>query len=104
MFSKNAVLFLLLTCLGAIYLNVLGISIWRGVSWGVDFKTETIGDAQILRLLFSTGFLVAAGDPKTIVFFTALFPQFLRVNEAAFSQMALMVILARVIAFVVAMI
>jgi len=40
--------------------------------------------------LFASGFLVAAGNPKAIVFFTAFFPQFIDPAQPLFPQMAIM--------------
>ncbi len=42
------------------------------------------------RTLFFSGFLVAAGNPKAIVFFTAFFPQFIDPTQPLFQQMAIM--------------
>lgn len=39
---------------------------------------------------YASGFMVAAGNPKAIVFFTALFPQFIDPNQPLFQQMAIM--------------
>ena len=43
-----------------------------------------------LHKLFISGFFVAAGNPKAIVFFTAFFPQFIDPNQPLFQQMAIM--------------
>ncbi|MGF1681189.1 LysE family translocator [Photobacterium minamisatsumaniensis] len=40
--------------------------------------------------LFMSGFLVAAGNPKAIVFFTAFFPQFIDTSKPLLLQMAIM--------------
>jgi len=40
--------------------------------------------------LFLSGFFVAAGNPKAIVFFTAFFPQFIDPNQPLLQQMAIM--------------
>ncbi len=42
------------------------------------------------KKLFLRGFLVAAGNPKAIVFFTAFFPQFIDPSNPIFKQMAIM--------------
>ncbi|NRB18185.1 MAG: LysE family translocator [Rhodobacteraceae bacterium] len=102
--AKSATLFLLIKYLGAAYLIFMGISMWRRASQGVDLKSELVSDVAVFQRLFSSGFLVAASNPKAIIFFTALFPQFLGAAETAYSQMALMIMLAGVIAFSVAMI
>lgn len=40
--------------------------------------------------LYISGFLVAAGNPKAIVFFTAFFPQFIDITEPLLPQMLIM--------------
>jgi threonine/homoserine/homoserine lactone efflux protein len=40
--------------------------------------------------LYMKGFLVAAGNPKAIVFFTAFFPQFIDATQPLFPQLAIM--------------
>ncbi len=42
------------------------------------------------KQLFLSGFFVAAGNPKAIVFFTAFFPQFIDPSQPVFQQMAIM--------------
>ncbi len=102
--AKSATLFLAIKYLGAAYLIYLGISMWRDASESVDLKSEAMAGTDAFRRLFNSGFLIAASNPKAIVFFTALFPQFLGDANGTFSQMALMVMAAGAIAFAVAMI
>ncbi|EAS40533.1 LysE family translocator [Photobacterium profundum] len=40
--------------------------------------------------LFINGFIVAAGNPKAIVFFTAFFPQFIDPSQPLLQQMLIM--------------
>jgi len=56
------------------------------------------GDGPGARKLFAQAFFVAAGNPKAIVFFTALFPQFLAPGDTL-ARSALLVADLAVIAF-----
>jgi len=42
------------------------------------------------KKMFLSGFLVAAGNPKALVFFTAFFPQFIDPTQSLFTQMAIL--------------
>jgi threonine/homoserine/homoserine lactone efflux protein len=53
--------------------------------------------------LFLSGFFVAAGNPKAIVFFTAFFPQFIDPKQPLFQQMAVMCPTMAVLDFVLVM-
>jgi threonine/homoserine/homoserine lactone efflux protein len=67
---------------GAAYLAYLGVQVWRSP---VQESTETDGTAQANNLgaalgnwaLYRQGALVAASNPKAILFAAAFFPQFL---------------------------
>ncbi|WP_035066739.1 LysE family translocator [Nitratidesulfovibrio termitidis] len=60
--------------------------------------TSETPDGPGARKLFSQAFFVAAGNPKAIVFFTALFPQFLAPGDTL-ARSALLVADLAVIAF-----
>ncbi|WP_432452673.1 LysE family translocator [Agarivorans sp. QJM3NY_29] len=51
-----------------------------------DDHLENVSNSK----LYVSGFMVAAGNPKAIVFFTAFFPQFIDTTQPVFSQMAIM--------------
>lgn len=55
-------------------------------------KNQSISTQEAIPThnLFISGFLVAAGNPKAIVFFTAFFPQFIDPAQPLFQQMAIM--------------
>ncbi|MCG8428595.1 MAG: LysE family transporter [Chromatiales bacterium] len=75
---------------GAVYLIYLGIRIWRS---GFQFSAvETGGYAQVrYRGLYSQGLLVALTNPKAIAFATALFPQFIAIDQPVLSQFVILV-------------
>ena len=67
---------------GVVYLIWLGI---RMISKAEAREADTVGKAiQVpLRTLWLQGFLTSAANPKAVVFFAALFPQFIS-SDAAF--------------------
>ena len=77
--ATSATAFMLLKLAGALYLVYLGIKQWRS-------KTSIVADAPVALgaanpnsfwKLFRQGLTVALTNPKAILFFSALFPQFL---------------------------
>ena len=69
-------LFGLVKYAGAAYLLWLGIKTWRSQPQALA-EGEAEAQAGSGWAGFRTGFLVAMSNPKAIVFFTALFPQFM---------------------------
>ncbi len=60
---------------GTAYLFWMGVQLWRKSRRGVGLKT---GKSTIsLKTLWLQGFLTSLANPKAIVFFAALFPQFI---------------------------
>ena len=94
----SATVFLFVKLLGASYLIFLGIR---------QFRTQTtIGHDAIkvdthrhLFSYFQEGFLLAITNPKAIIFFTALFPQFLDLNAAITPQFLTMTSIFMAISF-----
>ncbi len=84
--STSAQAFLVVKLLGACYLIWLGIKQWRqgarmAVAAGDAAAAEVAGLSR--RALFLRGVMVALTNPKAILFFTALFPQFMNHPETA---------------------
>ena len=77
--------FTLIKWMGAAYLVYLGLKALRSsdesyeIDTSNDSKTGNRGD-------FASGFIVGASNPKALVFFTALFPQFIDPAAALFPQ------------------
>ncbi|WP_219115796.1 LysE family translocator [Janthinobacterium sp. UMAB-56] len=81
--ATSATAFMLLKLAGALYLVYLGIKQWRS-------KTSVVAEAPVAPgaanpnsfwKLFRQGLTVALTNPKAILFFSALFPQFITPGE-----------------------
>lgn len=72
--------------LGAAYLCYLGISMIRhGLKTGED-ELQLEQSEVNKNKLFSKWFFIALSNPKGLIYFGALFPQFIRANEPAAIQ------------------
>ena len=81
----SATLFQIIKYLGAAYLVVMGIRMM--MSKGETFVgNESATMPQPSLQLFSQGLLTQLSNPKAIVFFTALLPQFVTPGESVFEQ------------------
>jgi threonine/homoserine/homoserine lactone efflux protein len=70
---------------GAIYLIYLGYKALSSKQKNFDFKSNTI-QGNSIKKSFITGFIVGISNPKAIVFFAALFPQFINTKEPLLLQ------------------
>lgn len=75
--AVSASAFLAVKLVGAGYLVYLGIKQWRSAPLRLD-ATVSPNQPTTPRSLFLQGLGVAVTNPKAILFFTALFPQFLK--------------------------
>jgi threonine/homoserine/homoserine lactone efflux protein len=76
---------------GAAYLAYLGIKCWRApVEDAVPGETRSPEPTAKTGTLYRQGFLVAASNPKAILFAAAFFPQFINPAEAALPQFAIL--------------
>jgi len=74
--ATSALLFTLIKSLGGLYLVYLGIRMLRGA--GRPLALDSAGISPVApRKLFGNAFIVTALNPKSIVFFIALLPQFI---------------------------
>jgi len=88
--QTSAVLFLIIKVLGAAYLIYLGIRQWRSKT---NLFSQTKASSKLSKShahFFREGFLIAVTNPKAVLFFTALFPQFINLNSALLPQFFLM--------------
>ncbi|WP_208280655.1 LysE family translocator [Massilia oculi] len=89
--KTSALAFGLVKVAGAAYLIYLGVQTWRRASRESTPASGSNGAPTILQAsrlaTFRAGLLVAVSNPKAILFFTAIFPQFMpldRVDVARF--------------------
>jgi threonine/homoserine/homoserine lactone efflux protein len=93
-------LFFAIKWLGAAYLVWLGISAFLGKSKSLSVRR---GDTQPVRAprLFLNGFVLQMSNPKALLFFTALLPQFINPHAAIIPQVAILAVTSVVIEFLV---
>jgi threonine/homoserine/homoserine lactone efflux protein len=89
--KSSVLVFGVLKLVGAAYLFYVGIRHLRGraVLAPVDARAPH-AKAPRRRDLYREGFLIAATNPKAVLFFTALFPQFIDAQQALLPQFVLL--------------
>jgi len=71
---------------GVIYLVLMGVQMIRGRG-----RRELVPGAAVrLRRLWTQGFVTSASNPKAVVFFAALFPQFIDTGLAFWPQFVIL--------------
>jgi threonine/homoserine/homoserine lactone efflux protein len=84
LFAISSAAFTLVKWAGAAYLVYLGVRLWRepaAAARGADAPPR-----QPLGKVFRDGFVVAALNPKTALFFAAFLPQFISPNGSPLAQ------------------
>lgn len=81
-------LFALVKWLGVAYLIYLGVVTWRAPARG--FQDNPHDEAQTARDVFLRGFFVNLTNPKGIIFFAAILPQFIDVARPQLQQYAIL--------------
>ena len=81
-------LFTLVKWLGVAYLVYLGIATWRGPPR--TFDEDRDDDADTAASVFRRGFFVNLTNPKGIIFFAAILPQFIDVARPQATQYAIL--------------
>ena len=81
-------LFALVKWFGVAYLVYLGVVTWRAPARG--FQDNPHDEAQTPRDVFLRGFFVNITNPKGIIFFAAILPQFIDVARPQLQQYAIL--------------
>lgn len=92
-------LFNAIKLLGAAYLVIIGIGMFFSPDKGLQPAVDRTAKAKTGFGLFAEGFVVTMANPKAILFFTALFPQFVTAERETFFQFFMIVSVLLVIAF-----
>lgn len=87
--KTSVILFFALKLLGAGYLIYLGIRQWLAEAILFKFELQPKNSFTAFQL-FRQGFLVACTNPKSILYFTALFPQFIDPRATQLVQFAIL--------------
>lgn len=99
---SSSYLFLVIKIIGAIYLVFLGVKQFFIAS---RMTMVSAGDSPVhhkkMMTYFLEGFILAVTNPKPILFFIALFPQFLQVNQAIAPQFFVLTGIFMVLSFIV---
>jgi homoserine/homoserine lactone efflux protein len=90
--ATSSTLFLAIKFLGAFYLVALGISIWRSSPPPITEQPQKLDlpRPSTTARLFRQGFVVGIANPKDLLFFGALFPQFLDPAAPLASQLGIL--------------
>ena len=89
--QTSALAFEVLKLLGAGYLIYLGVRQWRRKAGPADDGASEAPRIAATRFgLFRRGLLVALTNPKAILFFTAIFPQFMQTGSTDFGRFMLL--------------
>lgn len=90
--NSSAILFGLVKVLGALYLFYMGIRHLFGHAAALDSPDDQSSSSVALDSfrLYREAFLLAATNPKPILFFTALFPQFISTQAPLLPQFLLL--------------
>ncbi len=90
--NASEIIFNVVKYFGAAYLIYLGIKLF--FQKGLDFQSAQshliAADVPSIKIYFQA-FGVAVSNPKAIVFLTALFPQFLNINEPLIPQFFILI-------------
>ena len=84
--SASAFWFTLIKWMGGLYLIYLGVRLMRGATKPIQLQAPLAQQASP-RKLFANAFIVTALNPKSIVFFIALLPQFISAAHPAAPQL-----------------
>ena len=86
--SASKYTFLIIKWMGVAYLLLMGIKLIRTKQKKhIRVRKEP---TKTLASLYAQGFLTSASNPKAVIFFAALFPQFLDPNQAIISQLCIL--------------
>lgn len=86
--QQSATAYSAIKVLGAIYLIYMGMKAMRSQSMLPDAVSRTVPASAVK--LFSQGFITAALNPKTAIFFVSFLPQFVDAASSTAAQMMLL--------------
>lgn len=97
--QSSLTLFLAVKYLGAAYLIYLGFKLFRSGNFEIHAQDEQTSANAQGKKMFNEAFFIALANPKAVVFFTALFPQFLNTQTGGIVQYSILLSSLAVVAF-----
>ncbi len=101
--ATSGTLFLIVKYVGAAYLIYLGVSIWRSPPSNSKTANAQPNNVEVDQVpaykLIRTGYLVGVSNPKDLLFFGALFPQFMDPTLPAIGQILVLSATWLIVAF-----
>jgi len=98
--TTSATIFMFVKTIGALYLVYLGVKcIFNGQSINLDKTSQTQALKKGRLSYFCEAFFLAVTNPKPILFFTAIFPQFLDLEANVMPQFVVMTSMFLAISF-----
>lgn len=82
------ILFSMIKWVGVLYLVYLGVSVIFSNSKGITVKQQ--GKPSKLSVLFRQGLIVELANPKALLYFSSLLPQFINLEESLYIQLLIM--------------
>jgi homoserine/homoserine lactone efflux protein len=97
----SSIVFNIIKWIGIIYLIFIGLKlIFEPVKTDIsNDSNDKPASSKRKGKLFLDGFIIAIGNPKGILFFTALFPQFINIKYATLSGFIIIFITLGIVAF-----
>ena len=83
--KSSVILFTILKIVGAIYLAYIGFKLIKNNS-KLDFNTQDNKTKKEYKIYFKESFITAVTNPKPILFFTAIFPNFINYESDIYFQ------------------
>lgn len=99
--KTSAFLFTVLKICGALYLIYLGVRQWVSRHRLFEINPDISGAGRDNCSAFIKGFFVALSNPKAILFFTALFPQFVDLSKPVPMQFAVLTFTFMALSFLI---
>ena len=98
--KTSELIFNIIKYAGAAYLIYLGIKLFFQKSQDVSLIDDQLisNDISSFKIFFQA-FGVAMSNPKAIVFLTALFPQFININDTLISQFSMLIFTLMIFSF-----
>ncbi|HTF95548.1 MAG TPA: LysE family translocator [Cellvibrio sp.] len=86
---SSVIAFTIIKLIGAAYLIYLGVKMWRTKNRAI---TREIRQEGSFLKCFAEGFLVSISNPKAVIFFISIFPQFIDLSQPYRPQFILLAV------------